>query len=103
MKVSIPRLRRIRYKDGRTFEVLRPKSFDPLEVADKARQIVIDHATFGPGPYSVAIVVWGDDLATTGRVWNNSSIPGILVPELVRNVLLGLKIESWTIDTLNGK
>lgn len=98
------RLRRVRFKDGRTLEVLRPKQFDPMALADEVKKTVVDHCQNSIGPFGCAVVCWSVDMVTTGRVWNSATpLPGILVPDLVRNVLLGNKIEAWTLDTLNGK
>lgn len=103
MKTSVPRLRRIRFKDGRTLEVLRPRTEDPAAAVLMAKLVIETHFKGGPGPHGCAVVLWSSDGATSARVVNDTVIPGILLPDLVRNVLLGHKIESWTISTLNGE
>lgn len=102
MKTSIPRLRRIRFKDGRTLDVLRPVTSDASYFQRKAFETIATHLANARGQSGVAIVMWDSQGYTVGRVINGMPIPGILIPDLVRNVLLGHKIEDWTIDTLNG-
>lgn len=102
MKVSIPRLRRIRYKDGRVLEVFRPAASDPAYLSQKISETVAMHLATATGPSGVAVVLWDSAGYTSGRVLNGTSLPGILIPDLVRNTLLGHKIEDWTIDTING-
>lgn len=101
MKTSIPRLRRIRFKDSRTLEVLRTARVE-ADTFDKAFAIIKDALASEPGPAGVAIVAWTAEGWTMGKVVNNTMLPGILLPDLARNVLLGIKIEEWTIDTING-
>ena len=52
-----------------------------------------------------AIVLWGRDGASTSSVWMRAAnpIPGILVPDFVRNRLLAQKIKGWTIETVNDQ
>lgn len=102
MKVSIPRLRRVRFKDGRCLEVLRPGASDPAYLTRKLAAAVAVHTARAHGPSGAAIVLWDSAGYTTGVVVNGTPLPGILIPDLVRNVLLGHKIEDWTIDTING-
>ena len=52
-----------------------------------------------------ALVVWGSDTRSTAdlgvKIHDGSVIPEILIPDFVRNRLLAVKIEQWTIDELN--
>lgn len=102
MKTSIPRLRRIRFKDGRTIEVIRPKGSDVNYFKRVLGETVNLHLDGANGPCGIAVVMWDSHGFTTCKVFNETAIPGILVPDLVRNVMLGNKIEAWTLDTLNG-
>lgn len=104
-KTTTLRLRRIRFKDGRTVEVLRPKSGN----AELLRQSYAKNAPAVAAPYfadgtisGYAIVVWGSDGKTSSVANTDGRIPGILIPDLVRNKLIADKIEEWTIDTVNG-
>lgn len=97
------RLRRIRYKDGRTLEVLRPKPSDDQKLREGVRNIGKWSAD-DPLPLAgYAVVVWRADGGSTAYLQSNGQIPSILVPDFVRNRLLAQKIEDWTVDTLNGK
>lgn len=53
-----------------------------------------------------AIVVWGSDTRSTAdlgaKLQAGSVIPEILIPDFVRNRLLAVKIEQWTVDAVNG-
>lgn len=104
MKTTTLRLRRIRFKDGRTLDVLRPKAKE----ADKMHAIYAKHGAecvsdFGPNLSGISLVTWGKDGSSTCMLLSDGQIPGILVPDFVRNRLLAKKIEDWTIDTVNGE
>lgn len=49
-----------------------------------------------------AFVCWDSNGAVWPIMEGTNQIPGILVPDFVRNALLGSKIESWTLDQING-
>lgn len=53
-----------------------------------------------------ALVVWASDTRSTAdlgaKVHDGSVIPEILIPDFVRNRLLAVKIEEWTVDTVRG-
>jgi hypothetical protein len=54
-----------------------------------------------------ALVVWGPTGRSTADLGVDSAssktiIPEILVPDFVRNRLLAVKIEDWTVDTIRG-
>jgi hypothetical protein len=53
-----------------------------------------------------ALVVWGSNTRSTAdlgaKIHAGSVIPEILIPDFVRNRLLAVKIEEWTVDTVRG-
>lgn len=94
-KTSVPRLRRITYKDGRSVTVIRPtKNFpDRIWIESHIRDLLDSH---GDDISGFAIVVWDKSGASTARMQSvHPSIPVIYVPDFVRNRLLALKIEEW--------
>lgn len=98
------RLRRIRFKDGRTIDVLRPKKTDDtvlrerFAVATKYAMEPTEHPLAG-----YALVVWQTDGTSTAFLQSDGKIPSILVPDFVRNRLLAMRIEDWTIETINDQ
>lgn len=55
-----------------------------------------------------ALVVWAPDGASTADMGMKSidqgaQIPSMLIPDFVRNRLLGMKIEEWAVDTIKGR
>lgn len=55
-----------------------------------------------------ALVVWNAEGASTADMANREPrqgayIPAILIPDFVRNRLLGMKIEEWAVDTIRGR
>lgn len=102
MKTSVPRLRRVRFKDGRTIEVLRTKPTDDQNLRASIRNVMKVGAGFDKTLAGYAFVAWGTDGMSIAHLQSNGQIPSILVPDFVRNRLLAEKIEDWTIDTLNG-
>lgn len=103
-KTSIPRLRRIRFKDGRTIDVLRTKPKDDIILRGNLRRFV-DYALRkgGEDVSGYAIVVWDKTNSSICEYGTTGGIPGPSIPDYVRTRLLGHMIEKWTIDTLNGK
>lgn len=100
---SIPRLRRVRFKDGRTIEVLRPKPSDDQHIRAQLKKVVAWAMEMDRPLGGAAIAVWDIDGSSICDLQSNGTIPAILVPDFVRNRLLAAKIEDWTIDTLNGR
>lgn len=96
------RLRRVRFKDGRTLEVFRPKKTS----SDTLKQNLSRWVKFisdAPEEFSgYAIVTWHKDGTSVCELGSDGRIPSVLVPDFVRNRLLAQKIEEWTIDTING-
>lgn len=95
MKVSIPRLRRVRFKDGRTIEVMRQR-YDSGHTQAFVRETVAEHfekATFLSG---CALVLWSPGNHTTVQVLNNGAVPGELLPDFVRTALLCDETTRWS-------
>lgn len=64
---------------------------------------VLDGQETCPGGLAgFAIVVWGLDGSSTAALATDGGVtPTILIPDFVRNRLLGEKIEAWTIESIN--
>lgn len=100
MKTSIPRLRRIRFKDGRTIEMLRlPENPGSDGMWADIRAKMESHGSEVEG---YAFVVWGGDYSTVALA-TGPSLPLAYLPDYVRNRLLLQIFERWTIDTLEGR
>ena len=101
MKVSIPRLRRVRFKDGRTLEVFR-KPIPPQEIQANLRMTVNRclESEVGDGMAGFAFVAW----AKTGEVFVNyengdgSLVSGGAVPQYVKDILLAELAARWSRD-----
>lgn len=96
-------IRRVRFKSGGEVRLIAPIKDEGRARAERGVRAVLDgHEQFG-GIAGFAFVAWAADGATTGDLWagSDSSIPAILIPDLVRNQLLAMKIEEYTIDTIN--
>lgn len=100
MKTSVPRLRRIRFKDGRTIEMLRfPENATIEGMWADIRAKMEDH---GPAVEGYAFVVWGGDYSTVAMA-TGPNLPLAYLPDYVRNRLLLQISERWTLATLNGE
>lgn len=92
------RVRRVRMKSGGSIELLRPAEKDPdREQIERAIENVLDEHAITSDFSGFALVVWGDDLCSTGdcAVGARSVIPVIVVPDFVRNYLLAAKIRQF--------
>lgn len=74
------------------------------DIEYRIRRVLDSH---GKGMCGFALVVWGADGRSTADLGtktpdNGLVIPEILVPDFVRNRLLAVKIEDWTVDTVRG-
>ncbi len=101
MRTSVPRLRSVRFKDGRApLRVLRGDDYAVIA----RRRVDRVMAALDGRVAGMAIVVWGPDGASVAgmTVTPISKIPSILVPDFVRNRLLAECIESWTLDSIEG-
>ena len=96
-RVSHLRLRRIRYKDGRTLDVLRSrtKQQDRVDVEYAVRRVLDGHDDRIAG---MAFVVWTHDGASTADVkcYDPAPIPKVLVPDFVRERLRTEIAERFT-------
>lgn len=103
MRTSIPRIRRVRFKAGCEVVKIRSARDDVGEYMVRRAKDMANEAA-GQHIAGFAIVAWSN----SGESWvlshvdNGSRIPPLLVPEFVRNALLGDRIENWTIDHING-
>ena len=101
MKTSIPRLHSVSFKNGRgSIRVFRG---DDCAIIARRRMNRVMDALDGPVA-GMAVVVWGPDGASTAgmTIGRASRIPQILAPDFVRNRLLAERIESWTLDSVEG-
>lgn len=99
MKVSIPRLRRIRFKDGRTIEVLRQPEKSRWVQDSLTASCAKASEWGGAGMAGFALVAWSRD----GEVYVNfendgSRLPAGGVPQYVRDVLLAEVASRWAKD-----
>jgi hypothetical protein len=96
------RLRRIRYKDGRTLDVLRPPVTDgprkSLAVKSRVAEVL---AAQGNDIAGFAFVVWASSGASCAKMYcGHGSFPSSYAPDFVRNRLLAEDIINWTTDIL---
>lgn len=98
MKTSIPRLRRVRFKDGRTIEVLRqpPKSRAVQKGLEQSVSRALESCV-GDNMVGFALVCW----AETGEVYVNYSngdkslVSGGMVPQYVKDILIAEQAARW--------
>lgn len=94
-------MRRVRFKDGRPdLHVLNSptKQSDRADIEWHIKRTLDAHDDRIAG---YAIVVWAPDGASTADIRSTgNTVPGIMVPDFVRNRLLAEKIEQWTIKDL---
>lgn len=99
-RVSIPRLHRVRFKNGgadltimRRLDVDRRRAVrDTIESVMRAQ---------GDDVMGCAIVVWGFDMASTAAIRvNDGKLSQASVPDFVRTRLLAEISERWTIGSL---
>jgi hypothetical protein len=79
-----------------------PKAWDDSRVTRRLKLSVQNHVNHGCDIAGFAFVIWSSEGATSSVVINNSRIPGIVIPDLVRNKLLAEKIEEWTIESIHN-
>lgn len=95
-------LRRVRFKDGRTLEVLRPMA----EAEDRSmRQQLADgvQTKMRQGKLLLAgygLVVWFTDGSCSCDYRTNGQIPSPLIPDLVRGKLLAELAVDYAVDTI---
>jgi len=104
MTVARTRISRYRPKGSHLWVMCFPEAQQRrgADLWDRCRRLVNDHCLSSGDISGFALVIWHENGATTADVANWGNLPGILIPDLVRNRLLGDKIEQWTIDRING-
>jgi len=95
MRTSIPRLRRIRFKDGRSIDILRPKS---ESVLPEFRAVIDDAIANNPDMAGFAIVAWrpSGEVFVTYRNGTRSQIIGGGVPQYVHDCFLAEVAVRWS-------
>ena len=84
-----------------------PAPDENRQAIEQAVRAVLDAHGFDLAGF--AIVVWGEQGTSTADMRTRSPektgvvIPSILVPDFVRNRLLGMKIEQWAVETVRGR
>lgn len=102
MTTARVRIGRVTLKRGGRIELLRePANADRGAIEAHLRETIDAHGQDFAG---YAVVFWSSDGGSTAdlRLGSNSKIPSILVPDFVRNRLLALQVERWTIDSVNN-
>ena len=89
MKTSIPRLRSVRFKDGRApLRVIRPAPGNTCQ-RDQFVRTSESIATTRPYLSGYAIVAWDDDGSTSVDMGTNGlPVPQMMVPEYIKTCLL---------------
>lgn len=102
IRTSIPKLHSVRWKSGGTLIPLKTPKCDLRHLAEQTIRDVVKAASSPIAGF--ALVTWQADGASIAvcKVGGASGIPSIMVPDFVRNRLLAQRIESWTIETING-
>lgn len=102
MKIGKTRIRRVRFHDGRTLEVLHNNKSEDYAIITghvaASTDIMLKHGDIA----GFAFVVWdreGGSIVCV-KLKDSCTIPGILVPDFVRNRILAEKIQEWTIEKL---
>lgn len=77
------------------------RSDDVAEVCATAQRVA---GAMGEPIVGYVVMCWSADGTSACKTIakDGSTIPSILVPDFVRNRLLADRIESWTLDTVNG-
>lgn len=98
--VSIPRLRRVRFKDGRTITVIHPRR-DP-SLTDCFKQ-VLSKAMDQTSPFGIqafAILAWDGRgyCFVDYRVADGSALVAAQIPQLAKDALLAELAVRWTTE-----
>jgi hypothetical protein len=108
-RVARTRCGKVTLKRGGSLQLLRKPVSPERGCVEAELRRVLDNHTNAAGDRNVAgfaFVVWdGEGGSTAGMelytVEGGKTIPGVLVPDFVRNRLLAGKIEQWTLNTIN--
>lgn len=93
-KTTTLRLRRVRFKNGNTIEVLRPKADEtPVRLQDSVAAALEDRS----GIVGYALVVWTADGRVTPAYYNGPRSPILAgqVPQYAKDVLLAEVATRW--------
>lgn len=96
-KTSIPVVRRVRFKDGRTLDVFHNHAPDRSDVARTIGRVMDVH--FGSSGFlgGFAFVVWNTDGASTAKLaCYNGMLTRVLAPDFVRDRLMLQTAEDWS-------
>lgn len=98
MKTSIPRLRRVRFKDGRTIEVLRRQ--EDGDVASRLRGSAAKSIDYGSEVVGYALVVWYANGEVFLAAHNGPKSPLLAgqVAQYCKDVLLADNAARWAED-----
>lgn len=82
-----------------------PKLHENRANIEKRIRAVLD--VHGDDICGFGLVVWGSKGSSTADLGTKQPdqgaiIPEILIPDFIRNRLLAVKIEDWTVDTVRG-
>ena len=99
-RVSYPRLRSVRFKDGGAdLRVMRSRGEDSRRAVRQMVEQVM--AAQRDDTVGVAIVVWGRDMGSTVGIRTcDGPISQASVPDFVRTRLIGELVERWTREGL---
>jgi hypothetical protein len=88
------RIKNVRMKSDNVVLLHEPESVEEGNVLGLIRWLL---ARQGSDIVGVAVVIWGSDNGSVAAIetYGKSQRPEILVPDFVRNRLLGSKIEEW--------
>lgn len=94
------RIGRVRLKSGGEVRLLPLVRHEGRDAIMRSVRACLDEQV---DPAGFAFVVWDADLSSSASHWSGpgSGIPSILIPDFIRNRLLALQIERWTIDSVN--
>lgn len=97
-RVSIPRLRSVKFKSGGEVRLLNTNIDERRKEIERHCREVIDIQEKIEG---FAIVAWDKDGKSTCYAANyESPIPHILIPEFVKSRLLAHRIELWVMEDI---
>lgn len=101
------RIGKITFKNGTRLTVIDTKKEDrdiAFHVPKRLAEMCQQHLDAGSNIAGYALVIWGSDSSTTAdmQTLKGNSIPLILAPDLVRNRLLALKIEEWSVNQMRN-
>ncbi len=102
MKTARVRISRYRPHGSHLWVVCLETNQDKIKKSMKNRiDSVVEMHTDSCKVNGFVVMIWDNDGTSTCDAVNfEGNIPGILIPDFVRNRLLAQKIETWTLETL---